>query len=48
MTTSETTSEPVPSASWTAFRIFRTTIVVMLGVIAALLVTFALFALLFA
>jgi hypothetical protein len=48
MTIVETTREPVPSASWTASRIFRTTIAVTLGAIAALLVTFALFALLFA
>jgi hypothetical protein len=43
-----TTREPVPSASWTASRIFKTAVVVTLGVIAALLVTFALFALIFA
>jgi hypothetical protein len=48
MTTIETIREPVPTASWTASRIFRTALVVTLGVIAALLVTFALLALLFA
>lgn len=48
MNTLETTREPVPSASWTASRILKTAVVVTLGVIAALLVTFALFALLFA
>jgi hypothetical protein len=48
MNTRETTREPVPSASWTASRIFKAAVVVTLGVIAALLVTFALFALLFA
>jgi hypothetical protein len=47
MTTSETTREPVPSASWTASRIFRTAIVVTLGVIAALLVPYALLTVLF-
>lgn len=48
MKTRDTTREPVPSASSTTSRIFKTAVVVTLGVIAALLVTFALFALLFA
>jgi hypothetical protein len=48
MTTSETTREPVPTAAWTASRLFKTAIVVTLGVIAALLVTFALLTLILA
>jgi hypothetical protein len=48
MTTRETTRQPLPSASWTASRIFKMAVVVTLGVIAALLVTFALLALILA
>jgi hypothetical protein len=46
MTTSETTREPVPSASWTTSRILKTAIVVTLGVLAVLLVTYAILVLL--
>jgi hypothetical protein len=48
MNTNETTREPVASAPWTGTRIFKTALVVTLGVSAALLVTFALFAVVFA
>lgn len=42
------TRQPVPPAPWTASRIFKTAVAVTSGVIAALLATFAIFALLFA
>jgi hypothetical protein len=48
MNTRDTTPETVPFLPWTASRIFKTAVAVTLGVIAALLATFALFALLFA
>jgi hypothetical protein len=48
MNTNEITREPVASAPWTGTRILTTALVVTLGVLAALLVTFALLAVLFA
>jgi hypothetical protein len=46
--TTATTRRPVPSAPWTVSRIFKVAVAVTLGVIVAVLVTFAVLALLFA
>jgi hypothetical protein len=43
-----TTRQPAPPAPWTVSRIFRTAVAVTLGVIVAVLVAFAILALLFA